>query len=100
MSSKTIFLMAFILGAASGATVTWYCVKKKYEELAQEEIDSVKEVFARRDQTNNTEKAAKNIAESVKAEHVNQKPSIKECLAAMALIKLVTIVHISTMESL
>lgn len=38
MSSKTIFLMAFILGAASGATVTWYCVKKKYEELAQEEI--------------------------------------------------------------
>jgi len=79
MSSKTIFLMAFILGAASGATVTWYCVKKKYEELAQEEIDSVKEVFARRDQTNNTEKAAKNIAESVKAEHVNQKPSIKEC---------------------
>ena len=75
MSSKTIFLMAFILGAASGATATWYCVKKKYEELAQEEIDSVKEVFARREQTSNTEKAAKNIAESVKAE----KPSIKEC---------------------
>lgn len=83
MSSKTIFLMAFILGAASGATATWCCVKKKYEELAQEEIDSVKEVFARREQTNNTEKAAKNIAESVKAEHANQKQSIKECAAIL-----------------
>ena len=75
--------MAFILGAASGATATWCCVKKKYEELAQEEIDSVKEVFARREQTNNTEKAAKNIAESVKAEHANQKQSIKECAAIL-----------------
>lgn len=80
MSSKTMFLMAFIIGVASGAAVTWYCVKKKYEELAQEEIDSVKEVFARREQANNT---AKNIAESVKSEHVNQKPSIKECAAIL-----------------
>ena len=50
MNSKTMFLIAFILGAMSGTAVTWYSVKKKYELLAQEEIDSVKEVFARREQ--------------------------------------------------
>lgn len=38
----------FILGAAAGSAVTWYLLKTKYEQLAQEEIDSVKEAFARR----------------------------------------------------
>ena len=45
MNKKTTILLAFILGAASGSAVTWYSVKKKYEEIAQREIDSVKEVF-------------------------------------------------------
>lgn len=38
----------FVLGAAAGSAATWYLLKTKYEQLAQEEIDSVKEAFARR----------------------------------------------------
>ena len=37
----------FTVGAAVGSAVTWKFLKTKYERLAQEEIDSVKEVFSR-----------------------------------------------------
>ena len=37
----------FSLGAAIGSLVTWFALKKRYEQIAQEEIDSVKEVFKR-----------------------------------------------------
>lgn len=43
--------IAFLSGAAMGAAVTWCCVRKKYEELAQEEIESVKEVFRKKEST-------------------------------------------------
>lgn len=46
MNTKIIF--AFSIGAAVGSVVTWKLVKTKYEQIAQEEIDSVKEVFSRR----------------------------------------------------
>lgn len=42
--SKTNFAM-FVLGAGIGAVATWYCVKNKYEQIAQDEIDSVKEMY-------------------------------------------------------
>ena len=42
--SKILFLAA---GAAIGSAVTWKLVKTKYERIAQEEIDSVKEAFTR-----------------------------------------------------
>lgn len=35
----------FLVGAAAGAAVTWFCSKRYFETKAQEEIDSVKEVF-------------------------------------------------------
>ena len=38
----------FATGALVGSVVTWKIVKTKYEQIAQEEIDSVKAVFARR----------------------------------------------------
>lgn len=47
--SKTTNFMLFIFGAAVGSVATWTYAKKKYERIAQEEIDSVKEVFARRE---------------------------------------------------
>lgn len=49
--SKTTNFMLFIFGAAVGSVVTWAYTKKKYERIAQEEIDSVKEVFARREKS-------------------------------------------------
>lgn len=40
-------IIIFSLGAAIGSVVTWKLVKAKYEQIAQEEIDSVKEVYSR-----------------------------------------------------
>jgi hypothetical protein len=42
-------LVIFVVGAGVGALLTYQFVKTKYEAVAQEEIDSVKEVFARTD---------------------------------------------------
>lgn len=46
MSKATVFI-AFTIGAAAGAATAWYFTKTKYEQIAQEEIDSVKETFSK-----------------------------------------------------
>ena len=46
MNSKIVGAFLFAAGAAVGSVVTWKFVKTKYERIAQEEIDSVKEVFS------------------------------------------------------
>lgn len=46
MSKKGI--AAFIFGAAIGSVATWFVTKKYYAQIAQEEIDSVKEVFSKK----------------------------------------------------
>lgn len=38
----------FIAGATIGSLISWKLLRTKYEKLAQDEIDSVKEVFSRR----------------------------------------------------
>lgn len=48
MRNTLINCVAFAVGAAIGSAVTWKLVKTKYERIAQEEIDSVKETFADR----------------------------------------------------
>lgn len=45
-SASNIF--AFSLGVAAGSFIAWRLLKEKYERIAKEEIDSVKEVFSRR----------------------------------------------------
>lgn len=44
--SKLTGVIAFVTGAAAGAAASWYFAKTKYERIAQEEIDSVKEAFS------------------------------------------------------
>lgn len=46
MNTKFINVLMFATGAAIGSVVTWKVVKTKYERIAQEEIDSVKERFS------------------------------------------------------
>lgn len=48
MNKKLFNVLLFTAGAAIGSLVTWKVVKTKYEQIAQEEIDSVKEMWARR----------------------------------------------------
>ena len=38
-------VLLFISGACVGSVVTWKLIEKKYQQIAQEEIDSVKEAL-------------------------------------------------------
>lgn len=54
--NKIIFnAFLFTAGAVVGSLVTWKFVKDKYDRIAQEEIDSVKEMWARRMYNENEE---------------------------------------------
>ena len=76
MSKMTGFVI-FVAGAAVGSVTTWYYVKKKYEQIACEEIQSVKEVFAKNAQ--NHRDAEIDISESQeKAVMAREKPSVAE----------------------
>ena len=44
--NKLLGVFIFAAGAAVGSVVTWKLLKTKYERIAQEEIDSVKEAFS------------------------------------------------------
>lgn len=49
MKSKVSALLAFAAGAAVGSFITWRCVKNYYEQIAEDEINSVREVFQKRE---------------------------------------------------
>lgn len=51
MNNTVKSFLIFTAGAAIGSVATWQFVKKKYEQIAQEEIDSVKETFSKRQET-------------------------------------------------
>lgn len=59
MNNKSVVLMSFVLGAVTGALAARTYLKGVYEQIAQEEIDSVKEVFLKRE----AEKQHQNIKE-------------------------------------
>lgn len=46
MNKKLLNILVFTVGAAVGSAVTWRLVKNKYEQIANEEIASVKEEYA------------------------------------------------------
>lgn len=74
--NKTKNFMLFVLGVAVGSVVTWRYVEKKYEQIAQDEIDSVKEVFSKRE-TEFTE----DTEVQIKADNAKKKPSVIEYAA-------------------
>ena len=55
VSKSLISIISFSAGSAIGSAVTWIFVKKKYEKIAQEEIDSVKEIFSKRNEETKSE---------------------------------------------
>jgi len=80
--NKKINFMMFVLGVAVGSVVTWKYVEKKYEQIAQDEINSVKEVFSKRvaeftEDTEDTEEVR------IKADNAKEKPDIIEYAARL-----------------
>lgn len=63
---KKNFIM-FILGAVIGSVVTWKYTEQKYEQIAQDEIDSVKEIFSKREDVDGTDLRMK--ADNAKEKH-------------------------------
>lgn len=62
----------FVTGLVIGSVVTYVIVKDKFEKIAQEEIDSVKEVFGRRvekETDKKVEKIAKKEFEKIRKEY-------------------------------
>lgn len=45
MNNNLMYLAMFAAGAAVGSVATWKYVKDKYEKIAQEEIDSMRDTF-------------------------------------------------------
>lgn len=77
--NKTMNFMMFIVGAAVGSIVTWRYIDKKYEQIAQEEVDSVKEVFAKRERNS----AESNDVIREKAFNAKDKPDIVKYAAKL-----------------
>ena len=51
MNRNVLYFVTFALGVVTGALVTRQFAKNKYEQIAKEEIASVKEVFAKQEKT-------------------------------------------------
>ena len=79
MNNKLSSIFVFAIGAAIGSVVTWKLVKTKYEQIAQEEIDSVKEVFSRRKR----EEESMDETETPRRPHVEEKPDLAEYVAML-----------------
>lgn len=73
MSNKFNNFIIFAAGAAVGSVTTWKLLKTKYERIAQEEIDSVKEVFSRKE---NAPKDDVETKPEPKQEKVENKPAV------------------------
>lgn len=74
--SKILYFATFTAGACIGAAVAWHYAKNKYEQLTQEEIDSVKEVFSRKGRVVNIE--AEDANSRMLANDAREKPDISE----------------------
>jgi len=66
----------FAIGAVVGSATTYAVLKKKYELITQQEIDSVKEAFEKR----------KASAEQKAAEYAKKKPDIKNLYPGLKLV--------------
>lgn len=84
--SKLNFAM-FMAGATVGSVATWLYLKKHYEQIAQEEIDSVKAVFAERKpdffEKNDDKKLDEQAENQHKADIAKLKPDLVEYAAKL-----------------
>lgn len=84
--SKLSTFVAFVTGGAIGSLITWKFLKTKYEMIAQEEIDSVKETYSKRSiQKYEAPQNSNEDEETPKeTERVKEKPDIMEYAARLS----------------
>ena len=58
MNCKTSAMLGFLTGVTLGGAAAWYCSKERYAIIAEQEIASVKEAYAKRDVPAMPEKSA------------------------------------------
>lgn len=75
---KNLFI--FSLGAAAGAFVAWRIVKTKYEQIAQEEIDSVREMYRSRLQDEEEPEQAEDEVTPTNKGDFSEMPDVKDYL--------------------
>lgn len=81
MNNKSVGFIMFVVGIAIGSATTWKYAKKKYELIAQEEIDSVKGTFSKKENEQITKIAEIDV--SNKSSRTNEKPSVAEYAAQL-----------------
>lgn len=77
MNNKIAGFLMFATGAVVGSIITWKVVKTKYERIANEEIESVKAVYSKKDQ----------VVQNEDKTDVDEKPSIYEVKDYLETIK-------------
>lgn len=80
--SKTTYFAAFALGAAVGSVAAWLYLKKKYERIAEDEINSVKAAFSKSEAGAEGEVAAPKI-QTAKVGNQEEKLDISEYAARL-----------------
>lgn len=81
MNSTLNKIMIFSAGAAIGSVVTWKLVKTKYEQIAQQEIESVREAF----ETHETKEATKEelVDDSEEPDEAEEVTEVKQYKATL-----------------
>lgn len=69
MKSKFINVLMFAAGAAIGSAVTWKIVKTKYEQIVQEELESIREAFSENDSDDQEQTDERDDEDGRKVEH-------------------------------
>lgn len=74
--NKATTIMAFFIGTAVGSVATWKLLKTKYEQIAQEEIDSIKERYSKNHEENEEEEMIDIPDESEPINGIDEKPDL------------------------
>lgn len=78
MNSGLSKFLIFATGATIGSVVTWKIVKTKYEQIANEEIESIREYYAQKDKEKLTDEAYGEDEEEPDAVEDEAKVEMKE----------------------
>ena len=82
MNKTVIGIISFAAGAAIGSVATWMLVKNKYEQIAQEEIEEVREVYM-----NAIRKTEEVDDEHEESAPVNEAPKVAELKSYKDVVK-------------